>query len=96
MITRGVSDIRGIRSLNTRPGPITESRGLLKLYQLAAEKDNLMKKLAWVKQQEDQTEKRLSEIAHAMHTVKKTVEERAKREPASDSHAGFRGTFIKY
>ena len=45
MRTRGASAIKGIRSLNTRPGPITESGGLLKLHQLAAEKENLMKKL---------------------------------------------------
>ena len=96
MITKGVSDIRGISSLNTRPGPITESKGLLKLYQLAAEKDNLMKKLEGVKRQKDQTEKRLSEIAHSMHTAKKTVEEKVKREAASNSHSGFHNTLIKY
>lgn len=96
MITKGASDIRGIRSLNTRPGPITESSGLLKLYQLSAEKDNLMKKLEWVKRQEDQTKKRLSEIAHAMHTVKKTVEERSRKEPTLNSNPGLRGAFIKY
>ena len=96
MITKGVSDIRGIHSLNTRPGPITESSGLLKLYQLAAEKDNLLKKLEWVKRQKDQTEKRLSEIVHAMHTVKKTVEERSKREPTLDANPRLLNAFIKY
>jgi hypothetical protein len=96
MIIKGASNIKGIRSLNTRPGPITESKGLLKLYLLAAEKDNLGKKLEWVKQQKDQTEKRLSEIAHTMHAVKKTVEERAKREPISHSTSELRRTLIKY
>lgn len=96
MITKGVSDIRGVRSLNTRPCPITESSGLLKLYQLAAEKDNLLKKLEWVKRQKDQTEKRLSEIVHVMHAVKKTVEERAKREPTLDANPRLRNAFIKY
>lgn len=96
MITKGASDIRGVRSLNTRPGPITESSGLLKLYQLSAEKDNLMKKLEWVKRQKDQTEKRLSEIAHAMHMMKKVVEERSKREPTLNSNPGLRSAFIKY
>lgn len=96
MITKGVSDIRGVRSLNTRPGPITESSGLLKLYQLAAEKDNLLKKLEWVKRQKDQTEKRLSEIVHAMHTIKKTVEERSKRELNQSANPGLRNSFIKY
>lgn len=96
MITKGASDIRGVRSLNTKPGPITESSGLLKLYQLSAEKDNLMKKLEWAKRQEDQAKKRLSEIAHAMHTVKKTVEERIKKEPSPNTSRGLRGAFIKY
>ena len=96
MITKGASDIRGIRSLNTRPGPITESSGLLKLYQLSAEKDNLKKKLEWVKRQEDQAKKRLSEIVHAMHTVKKIVEEKSKKEPTLNSNPGLRGAFIKY
>ena len=54
MITKGASDIRSVHSLNTRPGPITVSRGFLKLYQLSAEKENLMKKLEWVNRQSDQ------------------------------------------
>jgi predicted nuclease with TOPRIM domain len=92
MIAKGVSAIRGIRSLNTRRGPITESSGLLKLHQLAVEKESLMKKLEWIKGQKDQTERRLSEIAHAMHAL----EEGAKRELASNSNSGFRSTSIKY
>jgi hypothetical protein len=96
MIPKGLSDIKGIRGLNTRPGPITGSNELLRLYRLAAEKDNLMKKLEWVKRQKDQTEKRLSEIAHSMHTAKKTVEEKVEREAASNSHSGFGSTLITY
>lgn len=96
MITKGASDIRGIRSINTRPGPITESRGHLKLYQLAAERDNLMKKLEWVKRQNDQTKRRLSEIAHAMHMMKKVVEARVKAEPVLNSNSGVRGMPIQY
>ena len=96
MITKGASDIRGVRSLNTRPGPITVSRGFLKLYQLAAEKDNLMKKLEWVKRQDDQTKRRLSEIDHGMHTMKKVVEEKARKEPTLNSNPGLREAFIKY
>lgn len=96
MITKGASDIRGVRSLNTRPGPMTESSGLLKLYQLSAEKDNLMKKLEWVKRQEDQAKKRLSEVERAMHMVKKVVEEKSKKGPTLNSNPGLRGAFIKY
>ena len=96
MITKGASDIRGIRSINTKPGPITESSGHLKLYQLAAERDNLMKKLEWVKRQNDQTKRRLSEIAHGMHMMKRIVERKAKAEPVLNSNPGFRGASIKY
>jgi hypothetical protein len=92
MLTRGVSDIRGMRGLNTRPGLISESAGFLRLYQLAAEKNHLMKKLAWVKRQKDQTERRLSEIAHAIHSFEKMAE----TEPASNTDAGFRSTLITY
>ena len=96
MITKGASDIRSVHSLNTRPGPITESSGLLKLYQLSAEKENLMKKVEWVKQQDDQAKRRLSEIAHGMHMMKRVVEERSKKEPTLNSNPGLRGAFIKY
>jgi hypothetical protein len=96
MTPRGVSEIRGVRSLNTRPGPITESSRLLKLHLLATEKENLMKKLEWIKGQQDQAEKRLAEIARAMDAVKKSVEEKAKRGLNSNSHSGFGSTFIQY
>mgnify|MGYP001605085261 FL=1 len=96
MITKGASDIRGVHSINTRQGPITESSGHLKLYQLSAERDNLMKKLEWVKRQNDQTKRRLSEIAHGMHMMKRIVERKAKAEPVLNSNPGFRGASIKY
>ena len=96
MIIKGVSEIKGIRSLNTRTGPICESSELLNLYQLAAEKENLMKKLKWIKGQKNKTEKRLSEIEHSMHVTKKTVEQKTKREPTSNSPSECRSMFIKY
>ncbi len=96
MITKGVSDLRGVHSLNTRPGPITESSGLLKLHQLASEKENLMKKLAWIQGQKDQAEKRLAEIARAMNAIEQAVEEKTKGQPGSTSHTGYPGAFIKY
>ncbi len=96
MITRGVSDIKGIRRANTRPGPITESSGLLKLYLLATEKNNVQKRLNWVGRQKDQAEKRLSEIAHTMQAVKKIVEEQANKEQTSSPLARSHTTFIEY
>ena len=101
MITKGASDIRGVHSLNTRPGPITVSRGFLKLYHLAAEKENLMKKLEWVKRQRDKAERRLSEILHSMHLMGKVVEEKTKNQPAGGSnpnskYSRFRHMPLKY
>jgi predicted nuclease with TOPRIM domain len=96
MITKGVSDLRGVHSLNTRPGPITESSGLLKLHQLASEKENLIKKLARIQGQKEQTEKRLAEIARAMSTLEHAIEEKTREQPTSTSQTGLPGTFIKY
>ena len=96
MIIKGASAIKGIRSLNTRPGPVTESGGLLKLHQLAAEKENLLKKLEWIQAQKDQTERRLTEIARAMRSVEKTIGARTKRESAPNSHSATHSTFITY
>jgi len=92
MIIKGVSDIRGMRDVNTRSGPLRESDAFLVLYKLAAEKDHLMKKLQWVRRQKDQTEQRLSEIAHTVHTV----EQRRKRVSTPDSRPEFRDVFIAY
>lgn len=96
MITKGASDIRSLHSINTRPGPLTEATGLMKLYQLAAEKENLTKKLEWVKRQREQAERRLSEILHGMHTIKKVVEERTKNRPILNPNSKFRKMSIKY
>jgi hypothetical protein len=74
MIAKGVGEVRGIHSLNTRPGPLTESKAFLRLYQLVAEKDNLKKKFEWVRLQGNQTERRLYEIAHMIHAVEVRAE----------------------
>lgn len=92
MIIKGAGDIKGIRSMNTRPGAITEKRGFLKLYQLAAEKDNLQRKALWARRQQEQTEKRLFEIAYGMHVVDQSIA----RAPNANAHAEFRSTFIEY
>jgi hypothetical protein len=92
MIIKGVSDIRGMRGLTTRPGTTTESSAFLELYQLATERDHLMKKLQWIRWQKDQAEKRLSEIAHTAYRVEK----KAKRAPTLIASSGFRSPFIEY
>jgi hypothetical protein len=92
VIIKGASDIKGIRSLNTRPGTITEKSGFLRLYQFSAEKDNLLRKVAWVRRQKEQTEKRLAEIVYEMRVVDESIA----RGPASNAHAELRSTFIEY
>lgn len=92
MIIKGVSDIRRIRGVGSRSGPLRESDALLELYQLATEKDHLMKKLQWVRRQKDQTEKRLSEIAYTAHAIEK----RRTREQISTPHSEIHNTFIEY
>jgi hypothetical protein len=92
MITKGVSDIKGVHSLNTQPGPLAESNRYLKLYRLAVEKENLIKRLTWTRRRTDQTEKRLTEIGIVMQRV----EERGKGEEGTKSHAAFRSAFIRY
>lgn len=92
MIIKGASDIRGIRGVNTRSGPLRESDALLELYQLATEKDHLLKKLQWVRRQKDQAEKRLSAIAYTVDTIEKRRQSRS----TSTSHSEVRSTFIKY
>lgn len=92
MIIKGANDIRGIRGLHTKPGPLRESDALLELYQLSAEKDHLLKKLQWVRRQKDQTETRLSEIAHATHIIEK----RRHNKSIATSYSEVHSTFLEY
>lgn len=97
MIPRGASSIRSVHSINTKPGPITESTGLLRLYLLAAEKANLVKRLEWVRRQKEQTERRLLEIAHAINLIKKVVDEKTKNQQSSSHpNSRFRNMQIRY
>lgn len=97
MIPKGASNIKGIHSINTKPGPITESSGLLRLYLLAAEKTNLVKRLEWVKRQKEQMERRLLEVVHAMNLVKKVVEDKTKNQQSSPNpNSRFRNMHIRY
>lgn len=91
MIIKGVSDIRGVHGMNTRPGPVRESKAFLELYQLATEKEHLMSKLQRIRHQKDQTEKRLAEIGYIANAVEK---KRATRK--STVHADFRSRFLEY
>lgn len=70
MISKGVGDIRGMRSVNTRPGPVRETDALRRLYLLACEKTNLEKRKRLGERQIRQATKRLAEIKMQMMKLK--------------------------
>lgn len=92
MIPKGLGDIKGLRSINNKPGPLTNKDGFLRLYQLSAEKDSLKKKLEWVNRQKAQTEKRIATVAEAIHTI----EHQTHRALISDTYTEVRHPFIEY
>lgn len=66
MIPKGTGDVRSLRSLNTRPGPITEGDAFRRLYLLACEKSGLEKKKRFGERQVRQASKRLGEVKMQM------------------------------
>lgn len=66
MIPKGTGDIRNLRSLNTRPGPVTEGDAFRRLYLLACEKFGLEKKKRFGERQARQAAKRLAEVKMQM------------------------------
>jgi hypothetical protein len=92
MIPKGLGDIKGLRSINNRAGPMTSTTGFLRLYQLSGEKDSMIKKLEWINRQKEQTEKRISGLAYTI----RAVEEKTHRELTSDVHTESRRPFITY
>jgi len=92
MIPKGLGDIKGLRSINHKRGPMTKTSGFLSLYQLSVENDSLTQKIAWIDRQKDQSEKRLSWVTQAIHTI----EEKTHKELTSNAHAQVRHPFIKY
>ena len=89
---QGLGDIKGQRSLNHKPGPMTTTGGFLSLYQFSVENDSLIQKLAWINRQKDQTEKRLSTVLHVIHAV----EEKTHQALTSNAHTEIHHPFIKY
>jgi hypothetical protein len=90
MVIKGINVIRGIRGIRTMPGPISESSIILELYQLSTEKEHLMKKIQWIRLQEEQAEKRFSQIERTIHIVEKKTARK------SMPHADFHSRFIEY
>jgi hypothetical protein len=71
VIPKGIEMIKGLNSISTRPGLLDESRQLLMLYRLSVEKEKLTTKLLWNKQQKEQLEQRLAEIAQITSSIEK-------------------------
>lgn len=76
MIPKGAGSIRGLRSVNTRPGRQTQPEILRRMFMLASEKENLKKKNEWLNRQKEQTRRRLTEIWHALGYLKGSLEKK--------------------
>lgn len=74
MIPKGASSIRGVHSVNSRPGPLDEPSALRRLYLLSCEKSGLIKRKRLLKQWLQQAQKRLGEILIGMSKIKAVAE----------------------
>lgn len=97
MITKGASSIRGVHSVNSRPGPLDEPSALRRLYLLSCEKSGLIKRKYLFGQWLRQAQKRLGEIHLAMSKVKATAElDKIDQLKEKKSNPGRGGISIKY
>ena len=76
MLIKGAGSIRSLHSINTRPGAQTQSEVLRRMYVLACEEEHLKKKTEWLKNQNDQTLRRLGEIGRATGFLKNMISEK--------------------
>ncbi|MDP3995904.1 MAG: hypothetical protein Q8P74_01515 [bacterium] len=96
MITKGAGSIRGVHSLNTRPGAQKQSDILRRMYILACEQDHLKNKIEWIKSQKDQTLRRLREVGHALGFLKSRVSEKEKEMTKGNSGGKFNSVPLTY
>lgn len=75
MIPKGTGDIRGIFTINTRPGPMTEKDVVLRLYKLASQKANFQKKKEWAERQRTQAIRHLIDVQRRIGPLKKLLKE---------------------
>lgn len=71
MITKGIGDIRSLHTVNTRPGPLTEQGVLLRLYKLASQKANFVKKKEWAERQRFQAVRHIGDVQREIGKLKK-------------------------
>lgn len=96
MIPKGAGSIRGVHSLNTRPGAQSQPDILRRMYILACEEEHLKNKTEWLKRQKDQTVRRLGEIGHALGFLKNRVSEKEKETMKGNSGGNFNSVPLKY
>jgi len=96
MIPKGAGSMRGVHSLNTRPGAQTQSEILRRMYVLACEEEHLKNKTEWIKRQKDQTLRRLGEVWHALGFLKSKVSERQKETTKGNPGGRFNSVPLKY
>lgn len=96
MIPKGAGSIRGVHSLNTRPGAQKQSDILRRMYILACEEDHLKKKIEWIKSQKDQTLRRLGEVWHALGFLKSRVSKEQKETIKGNPRGKFNSVPLTY
>lgn len=96
MILKGAGSIRGVHSLNTRPGAQTQSEILRRMYVLACEEEHLKNKTEWIKRQKDQTFKRLKEIWLALDFLKSRISGKQKEVMKENLRGKFNSVPLRY
>lgn len=97
MIPKGAGSIRGLHSLNTRPGSQKQSDVLRRMFILACEEEHLKNKTEWLKRQKDQAARRLSEVWHALNSLKGRIEKKQKEMvKGANSEKNFSRVALKY
>lgn len=97
MLPKGSGSIRGLHSINTRPGAQTRSEILRRMYLLACEEGHLERKTEWLKRQKEQTQRRLGEIWHALGFLKVGLEKKEKKMSKPENRdANLHAVALKY
>ena len=96
MIPKGAGSMRGLHSLNTRPGAQSQPDILRRMYILACEEKHLENKTEWLKRQKDQTLRRLGEIWNVMGFLKSKVSEKEKETIKGNLGGKFNSVPLRY
>ncbi len=96
MIPKGAGSMRGVHSLNTRPGAQKQPDILRRMYILACEEEHLKNKKEWLARQKEQVARRLGEVWHALGFLKSRVSEKQKETMKGNPWGKFNSVPLKY